>query len=109
MLPRIKCLFYLLKCDQRHELVCPNFDAKGKCEIARCPYPHKMFSTGIATSHEKYVKKVKPKENSVQTEIAQPKNRYYVEEKEESEEDGEQQLHYKRRKLGDLPSYIPID
>lgn len=68
-----------------------------------------MFSTGITTtqdSQEKYVKKVKPKE--VSTEIAQPKNRYYVEEK-ESDEDVEQQLHYKRRKLGDLPSYIPID
>lgn len=60
--------------------------------------------------------KVKPKENSVLTEIPQPKNRYYVEDKVEEtvrkiedEESEEEQLQYKRKKLGVLPSYIPID
>lgn len=86
-------------------MVCPNFDAKGKCEIARCPYPHKIFSTGIIQD-QKYVIKNKPKENSVIKEISQPKNRYYVEDKDEEEG---VRFHYKRMKLGDLPSYIPID
>lgn len=93
------------KCNQRHELVCPNFDAKGKCEIARCPYPHKIFSTGIVTE-TKFVIKVKPKQNSAVMESAQPKTRYYIEDKDEEEG---VLLHYKRMKLGDLPSYIPID
>ncbi|XP_044755715.1 uncharacterized protein LOC123314467 [Coccinella septempunctata] len=112
-----------LKCNKRHQFLCPEFEKTKKCTKTKCPYPHRSSKVIRSKAPKKTTKKIlqrkviKPSKQTVEENC---QIRYYkdnLEDTNETEERetaarsnaGEEMAIPKRKKLGSLPSFIPIN
>nr|CAH7738493.1 unnamed protein product [Callosobruchus chinensis] len=125
-----------VKCDKRHQFLCPDYEKTQTCPKQRCPYPHgRMVRKYAIIDKNTFAKKsskntlkakdsVKEKPNcSKSHEIKDDTNmnvRYYNDKKIHAEEDDEdapkvqkdncEEIEFiSRPKLGTLPSFIAFD
>lgn len=144
------------KCNLRHEFLCPNFESKNGCTVARCPYVHRkktdkpivvrqrtirpsyvsepstsvaastssstLTSTGAESNVRYFInKKRKPNDNhetnndttapgptDLETSTAIEQSQA-VDSGDDSLTNDESKSFAKRKKLGTLPSFIPIN
>ncbi|XP_017772821.1 PREDICTED: zinc finger CCCH domain-containing protein 3 [Nicrophorus vespilloides] len=109
-------------CVKKHQFICPNFEADGKCNEKQCPYPHgsvvrlykhKLVNKIVRSTRVKKVeqlakrKRVDVAKKVEKVEVA----RYYAGDTIDDcdEAVGEGKSFMDRPKVGNLPAFIPFD
>lgn len=115
---------FLFQCDKRHMYLCPEYEKFQKCLKSKCPYPHGSSEVNKPKLKKRNLKKIvqqkiiKPIKSSVEE---TNQIRYYDDKvdkttksekesnlKRSNTDDVPEMSLPKRKKLGSLPSFIPI-
>lgn len=106
-----------MKCNKRHQFLCPDFEKNKKCSRRRCPFPHNQPKILLKKKPKilkknkcppiKTIKDLKVSEEDLND--VEGSKRYFCDaNKEHNIEDNIEKLKPKRPKLGELPAFIPL-